>query len=242
MTIAGGIMGALFHRERTGEATTVDVSLLGIGMWAMGQAVALSLRASAMPWTARHRRTGSGQPARRATTRPRTDAVLSFTLPAGRPVLAARCARPSAGRSWSPTRGSPTTRSLMANSRCRRRHPAPRCSLGAPWPSGASGSPTSTASGPWCRTRSRRRSIPQTVANGYVQDCETAAGTPFQLVAAPVQFDEEPAAPARAPEFNEHGDAHPGRARHRLGYHRRPQGPRRRRLITIAIRRQENIT
>ena len=31
MTIAGGIMGALFHRERTGEATTVDVSLLGAG-------------------------------------------------------------------------------------------------------------------------------------------------------------------------------------------------------------------
>jgi crotonobetainyl-CoA:carnitine CoA-transferase CaiB-like acyl-CoA transferase len=32
MTIAGGIMGALFHRERTGEATTVDVSLLGVGI------------------------------------------------------------------------------------------------------------------------------------------------------------------------------------------------------------------
>jgi crotonobetainyl-CoA:carnitine CoA-transferase CaiB-like acyl-CoA transferase len=27
------------------------------------------------------------------------------------------------------------------------------------------------------------------------------------MVAAPVQFDEEPATPARAPEFNEHGDA-----------------------------------
>ena len=36
-------MGALFHRERTGEATTVDVSLLGVGLWAMGQALALSL-------------------------------------------------------------------------------------------------------------------------------------------------------------------------------------------------------
>ena len=47
---------------------------------------------------------------------------------------------------------------------------------------------------------------PQTVANGYIQDCETAAGTPFQLVAAPVQFDEEPPGPQRAPEFNEHGD------------------------------------
>src|SRR5207245_936646 len=43
MTIAGGIMGALFHRERTGEATTVDVSLLGTGMWAMGQGISLSL-------------------------------------------------------------------------------------------------------------------------------------------------------------------------------------------------------
>ena len=31
MTIAGGMMGALFHRERTGEATIVDVSLLGVG-------------------------------------------------------------------------------------------------------------------------------------------------------------------------------------------------------------------
>jgi crotonobetainyl-CoA:carnitine CoA-transferase CaiB-like acyl-CoA transferase len=48
---------------------------------------------------------------------------------------------------------------------------------------------------------------PQTLANGYVQDCETAGGVPFKLVAAPVQFDEEPAQPGRAPEFNEHGDA-----------------------------------
>ena len=51
MTIAGGIMGALFHRERTGEATVVDVSLLGTGLWAMGQAVALSLLMD-IPWTA----------------------------------------------------------------------------------------------------------------------------------------------------------------------------------------------
>ena len=30
---------------------------------------------------------------------------------------------------------------------------------------------------------------PQTVANGYVQDCETSAGEAFTLAAAPVQFD-----------------------------------------------------
>jgi crotonobetainyl-CoA:carnitine CoA-transferase CaiB-like acyl-CoA transferase len=48
---------------------------------------------------------------------------------------------------------------------------------------------------------------PQTVANGYLQECQTASGTPFRLVAAPVQYDEEPAVPTRAPEFNEHGDS-----------------------------------
>ena len=48
---------------------------------------------------------------------------------------------------------------------------------------------------------------PQTVANGYVVDCQTADGTPFKLAAAPVQYDEQTAIPARAPEFNEHGDA-----------------------------------
>ena len=44
MTIAGGILAALFHRERTGEAISVDVSLLGVGMWAMSPAIALSLQ------------------------------------------------------------------------------------------------------------------------------------------------------------------------------------------------------
>ncbi|MFC4295815.1 CaiB/BaiF CoA transferase family protein [Novosphingobium tardum] len=34
MNIAGGIAAALFHRERTGEATEVDVSLLSSGIWA----------------------------------------------------------------------------------------------------------------------------------------------------------------------------------------------------------------
>src|SRR5688500_6578134 len=41
-TIAGGIMGALFHRANTGEATVVDVSLLATAMWSMGATIALS--------------------------------------------------------------------------------------------------------------------------------------------------------------------------------------------------------
>jgi crotonobetainyl-CoA:carnitine CoA-transferase CaiB-like acyl-CoA transferase len=35
MAFAGGISAALFHREKTGEPTTVDISLLASGIWAM---------------------------------------------------------------------------------------------------------------------------------------------------------------------------------------------------------------
>jgi crotonobetainyl-CoA:carnitine CoA-transferase CaiB-like acyl-CoA transferase len=48
---------------------------------------------------------------------------------------------------------------------------------------------------------------PQTVANGYVQECHSPSGTPFWLAAAPVEFDGEPPVPERAPELNEHGDS-----------------------------------
>lgn len=51
MTIAGGIAAALFERERTGVVRTVDISLLGVGVWAMGVAVNAAL-VSGEPWVA----------------------------------------------------------------------------------------------------------------------------------------------------------------------------------------------
>ena len=40
--LAGGIAAALFQREHAGEPSIVDVSLLGSGLWSMGQAIAVS--------------------------------------------------------------------------------------------------------------------------------------------------------------------------------------------------------
>ncbi|MGV0799423.1 CoA transferase, partial [Mycolicibacterium elephantis] len=40
--LAGGIAAALLKRERTGEASVVDVSLLGSGLWSLGHTVALT--------------------------------------------------------------------------------------------------------------------------------------------------------------------------------------------------------
>ncbi|CAN5312031.1 CoA transferase [soil metagenome] len=40
--LAGGIAAALLKRERTGEPSIVDVSLLGSGLWSMGHTIALT--------------------------------------------------------------------------------------------------------------------------------------------------------------------------------------------------------
>ncbi len=203
MTIAGGIMGALFHRERTGEATTVDVSLLGTGLWAMGQAVALSLILD-RPWTP-----------------PPLDSIRMNPLSANYQTkdgrwLAFTCLQ--AGKYWRPmceVIGRPELAtdarfsdhvSLLSNSgdaaRILRDAFAER-TLGE-WRE-----PLASFIGQWAVVQDTLEAAVdhQTEANGYIKDCETAAGTPFKLVAGPVQFDGEPAIPKRAPELNEHGDA-----------------------------------
>lgn len=43
MNIAGGISAALFHRERTGEAVELDVSLLSTAWWAAGTSVDMGI-------------------------------------------------------------------------------------------------------------------------------------------------------------------------------------------------------
>ena len=203
MTVAGGIMGALFHRERTGEATTVDVSLLGVGLWAMGQAMALSLLLG-VPWTAPPADKLGGNPLSR-NYETKDGRILAFCcLQAGRywPDLCEVIGRPE----FATDPRFADHASLMANN------------LEA-----AEGLTEVFAeatveewrerlapfSGQWTVVQDTLEAAvdPQTVANGYLQTCHTADGVPFELVAAPVQYDEQPATPGRAPEFNEHGDA-----------------------------------
>jgi crotonobetainyl-CoA:carnitine CoA-transferase CaiB-like acyl-CoA transferase len=202
MTIAGGIMGALFHRERTGEATVVDVSLLGTGLWAMGQAVALSLLAD-VPWTA--------PPAERLRANPlsanyltKDGRFLSFTcLQAGKywPHICEVIERPELANDprfsdhASLMSHSIEAAEILADAFAQRTLDEWRERL-------------ADFIGQWTVVQDTLEAAadPQTVANGYVQECKTAAGVPFRLVAAPVQYDEEAPLPKRAPEFNEHGD------------------------------------
>jgi crotonobetainyl-CoA:carnitine CoA-transferase CaiB-like acyl-CoA transferase len=201
MTIAGGIMGALFHRERTGEATVVDVSLLSSGMWAMGQTISLSLLLD-FPW----------QPAPGAG--PRNPLTGNYMTSDGR-FIALTCLQ--AAKYWPSiceVMGRPELaedprfadyESLMTNTAEAieiLRQAFAKHSL-QEWRE-----KLEHFTGQWAVVQNTMEvaSDPQSVANGYMQPCETAEGKPYQLVTAPIQYDGVPAVPHRAPEFNEHGD------------------------------------
>ncbi|OAA27457.1 putative acyl-CoA transferase/carnitine dehydratase [Frankia sp. EI5c] len=203
MTIAGGTAMALFHRERTGEATVVDVSLMSSAMWAMGQAIGLSVTLDR----------GWAPPPIGATRR---NPLVGYYRTKDDRWLALNCLQ--AGRYWLPFCESvgredlatdprfADLESLMAHSG---EATAALRELFAQRTVGEWRAVLRDFIGQWAVVQDTLEAAndPQSVANGYLQPCETAAGFPFSMVASPVQFDEQPAAPRRAPEFNEHGDA-----------------------------------
>lgn len=202
MTIAGGIMGALYHREKTGEATTVDVSLLSAGMWAMGQSIALSLANNA-PWQV---------PAAGAMRQ--NPIVRNYRTKDGR-TLSFCCLQ--AGRYWAPLCEAIGQPELGSDPRFSDHATLLENSVDAQLILEAAFAERTLDEwrdrledfiGQWCVVQDTLEAAadPQSVANGYVQDCTTADGIAFKLVAAPAQFGGAPAAAGRAPDFNEHGD------------------------------------
>ena len=203
MTIAGGIMGALFHRERTGEATTVDVSLLGIGLWSMGAALALSLQHE-VGWAPppRDRSTGNPLSACYATKDGRYLALTCLQAAKYWPEICRIVGRPELADDERFADTATIRANADAGTEILREVFAARTA--AEWREQLAG-----FSGQWALVQDTLEAAadPQSVANGYIVDCATAEGVPFKLAGAPVQFDGEPPQPRRAPGFNEHGDA-----------------------------------
>ncbi len=203
ITIAGAISTALLHRERSGEATVVDVSLLGTGMWAMSAAIALSMQLN-VPWL-------QGPSSRDKVRNPLTG---TYRTKDGR-WLGFSCLQyfqywPDMCR----VLGRPE---LVTDPRF-----ATYEDLSANAPAAAEilveefGSRTfdewlerlSDFKGQWapCQDTLQVVEDPQVAANGYIGEAQTREGNTFRLVTSPVQFNEEATPPRRGPDFNEHGD------------------------------------
>jgi crotonobetainyl-CoA:carnitine CoA-transferase CaiB-like acyl-CoA transferase len=203
MTIAGGIAAALFHRERTGEAVPLDVSLLGVGMWAMSPAIALSLQLD-MPWRPGPSSGGGAGPANPLVGTYRTEdgRFLAFSCLQGFRYWPSACRVLDREDLVTDERFS-THEQLTANARAAREI-LTEIFLSAPlseWKKRLE-----SFDGQWAVAQDSLEltSDPMVEANGYLGETATAEGVPFRLVTTPVQFDGVPAPPKRGPEFNEH--------------------------------------
>lgn len=203
LTIAGGISAALLHRERTGEAMTVDSSLLSLGAWAMGPMLAAS---SAYGMERRESYPASKAP---------NPLVNTYRASDGRDVNLVML---ETDRFW-PELVAALGRSELANdprfdshAKLIENNEACIAELQA-----AFGQHTfaeikeilSQVQGVWEPVQTLREVLddPQMEANGYAADVTDAKGNDFQLVASPVQFDECPNQAERAPGHGEHTDA-----------------------------------
>ncbi|MDG2028781.1 MAG: CoA transferase [Acidimicrobiales bacterium] len=203
MSIAGGVAAALLQRERTGEATEVDVSLLGVGMWANGVATDIALM-SGDPWPV-----SATHELMEATPNPLAGIFKTsdgrrltlFMLQPGK-YWEEACRHLGLDHLIADERFD-SVEKLMANAKEARaiiREEIATQPL-AHWVDRLEG-----LDGQWAIVQDtvQLAADPQARPNGYIVPIVDSAGEDRELVASPVRFGREAAELTRAPEFAEH--------------------------------------
>lgn len=202
-TIAGAIAAALFKRERTGEASIVDISLMAVGMWMMSPNIVSQKLYQDTPAPTFGRNEAPNPVANRYLTKDRR-VVHLVMLQSARywPELVTAIGRPELA---SDARFADVA-SIFAN-----RVDAVRIldevfatrTLDE-WRDALAG-----IEGVWAPAQRCLELYDdvQTVANGYIASVDPGdGGAHFPVVANPVQFDEQPSVVTRAPGAGEHTD------------------------------------
>jgi crotonobetainyl-CoA:carnitine CoA-transferase CaiB-like acyl-CoA transferase len=206
MTIAGGIAAALFARERTGETSELDVSLLSVGAWTMGLAVNNALLTGEVaPTPPLSMSTAMFNPLV-ANYRTSDDRWINLTML-------------QAGRYWADFCAHIDRPDLVTDERF-----ATVEALMTPASTAAAAEILTdvfrqqpfdhwveklrTMEGQWAPVQNALEvgHDPQLRANGYIRPVVDAEGNERELVANPVQFDNTPPDIRRAPQFAEHTD------------------------------------
>jgi len=204
MNIAGGIAAALFHRERTGEALEVDVSLLSTGVWATACSIDVSLELEAVPFTnpmPGSKFVGSNPFVGVFATSDARHINLTVLTPG--PYLRDTFEHLNLAELADDPRFS-TDVALMANA-------ADAAALieksFAQHPFEYWVARLQTLRGQWApyQTAMEAGQDKQVLANDLIIEVESVdGGKPFKLVANPVQFNHAPVKTTRAPEASEH--------------------------------------
>jgi crotonobetainyl-CoA:carnitine CoA-transferase CaiB-like acyl-CoA transferase len=205
MAIAGGIAAALFARERTGEPSVVDVSLMSVGAWAM----ALSLCTSALlneVTQPNPMNTPMHIPVNPfvGTFRTQDGRWITFTVLQPGRYFADICKHLGLDHLLGDERFS-TAEGIMEHT----------AEIGQHVMDAIASKPFAywlqhlrTFEGVWAAVQDPLDILadPQMSANGYVLPVVDAEGNERRLIANPVQFDETPPSLTRGPQFAEHTD------------------------------------
>ena len=207
MNIAGGIAAALFHRERTGEASEVDVSLLASGIWATACAIdvamempnAQDLFKAVLPGSG----VGNGTNPFIGAFRTADGKFINLTVLSPGPYIEDVFGHLEIPEAAKDPRFA-TAEAIMANTPAAFETVA-RAIAAKPFDYWMER--LKAMRGQWSpyQTIHDVAQDEQVCANGYIFEVESAdGGAPIRLVANPVQFNREPATNTRAPEASEH--------------------------------------
>lgn len=200
VTLAGGVCAALFHRERTGEATIVDSSLLAQAMWSIAPSILAAdfYDVDGIPGAP------PGMALNPVVNRYKTqdDRWISLIFLQPDKYWAGFCRRIGHPEMATDERFVPSS-NLVANAqeaiaifeKTFAQHDLEH------WQKVLDDEP-----GVWATFATPRETLndPQAEPNGYIITNVDDQGNEYRVVAAPVQFGETPPEPARAPEHGQH--------------------------------------
>ena len=200
MALAGAIAAALLKRERTGEPSVIDVSLLATAMWQVSPLV-VAAKLFGLTSLPRGDRRKNPNPAV-GVFRTADDRYISLILLQSDRYwddFAARLERPILvdderfNTSEARSMNGPECIDIIDDAFAGRTLDEWKERL-------------ADFEGVWTpfQTLVELYDDPQVVANNYLPAMEDGAGNPVQLVASPAQFDETPVEVDRAPELGEH--------------------------------------
>lgn len=200
LSVAGAIAAALVKRERTGEGSVVDVSLLATAMWQISPLVVASklFGMSSLPRGDRRLSPNPGV----GVYRTKDDRFISLILLQSDKHwedFAARLERPILvederfNHSSARAQNGPDCIDIIDEAFAERTLEEWKARL-------------ESFDGVWTpfQTLDEIYDDPQVIANGYLPSMTHGSGDEVQLVASPAQFDETPIEVERAPELGEH--------------------------------------
>jgi crotonobetainyl-CoA:carnitine CoA-transferase CaiB-like acyl-CoA transferase len=201
MNVAGGISAALYHREKTGEATEVDISLLASAWWACGANISQGLETGIV---SRNVMPGTGSRVNPFMGNYFTSDGETINLCMPSPTGYIRDTFEHIGLAEladDPRFAEP--RALMANS-----------AAGVEYVKAAFLSRDfaywrqhlKTMKGQWAPFQSLLdlTEDDMAIANDMIVEYEGSDGRPYKVVRGPVQFNHEPTVTTRAPQASEH--------------------------------------